>query len=584
MNTAGFKGFAILFFSISAFIVFSLLAKPGMLFYEGKIYLQYLSSMISDYDFNIINQVPKPMSWLVTGNYFHPDHHSESQTAIMMPFYFLEFLSKKLSFSTIPSAAYEFQFSLSTLALNFFSLLLGFYFLFKACLNLSLRVTLSDFAAFTLGTALFYFSFLQSSVLEVTAFPLLSYLIMSYLSEKTPSRQSSPAILGIACGFLFISKITFWPACLGFGLVFCFRFFKAKRFSDLIYFSAGFVPILAAAIINNILKYGYFFPAATVPPVHHFFDFSFENFNRNLIYGFFPEGGLFFANPIYFLAVVGFFLFLIFLFREKKVGTFIFATSLVWFVLAFFGHLNLSGYIVEDHLPGRIHLAFLPMLFLGFVYLKSRMPVGFSRPFALLCLLSVAWHLFITAGYLVMIQGSSFLYAGNMVPKKSLISVLLPKYLARVNENATGIAAHIWQILVFALFLTTIFYFIYKSLHRERILRLFVFFCSLMFLLSTCLNLIFSSKNVETMKDQGFFQTMAIGNGAEIFHLEYVLQYVKTAKIRCSPAICKNLDLGLKDYYSAVPKQLIRSTESLNKAVAEASPDFSYWVEIELKK
>ena len=77
---------------------------------------------------------------------------------------------------------------------------------------------------------------------------------------------------------------------------------------------------------------------------------------------------------------------------------------------------------------------------------------------------------------------------------------------------------------------------------------------------------------------------MAIANGAEIFYLEYVLQYVKTAKMRCSPEICKHLDQLLKNYYSEIPTQIIHSTESLDRAVANSSPDFSYWVELELEK
>lgn len=86
------------------------------------------------------------------------------------------------------------------------------------------------------------------------------------------------------------------------------------------------------------------------------------------------------------------------------------------------------------------------------------------------------------------------------------------------------------------------------------------------------------------MKEQGTFQNVAVGSGAEIFYLEYVLQYVSTAKMRCSPVICENLDLRVKNYYSAVSKQILRSTEGLDRAIKESSPDFSYWVDMEKEK
>ncbi|MEQ1724135.1 MAG: hypothetical protein ABL930_13245, partial [Pseudobdellovibrio sp.] len=79
------RSFAKVYFLITTVIIFGLLFHPGMLFYESKLYVQYLASMIADYDFNQINQVPKSMAWLVTKTYFHPDQHPETQTALMLP-------------------------------------------------------------------------------------------------------------------------------------------------------------------------------------------------------------------------------------------------------------------------------------------------------------------------------------------------------------------------------------------------------------------------------------------------------------------------------------------------------------------
>ena len=565
-----------------AFVVFALVAKPGTLFYEEKVYIHYLSSIISDFDFNIINQVPRPMAWLVTNTYFHPDPHTESQSALFFPFYLLELVTKTLSFTKVSPLAHEFQFALTSLATNLFSLFLGFYFLFEICKKIDIKAKATDFVVFTLGTAFFYFSFLQTSVLEVTAFPLLAYLLLVYFNLRDKQNPHSPAVVGLVCGFLFIAKVTFWPACLSIACLFSLNLFKKRQWPNLAYFLSAFSAVLFASTVNKFIKYGYFFPPA--PPLSHFFTFSTENLGRNLLFGFFPEGGLFYANPLYFVSIVGWIMLLANLFTQKKISFFFLASSAIWFSLIFLGNLGMIGYIVEDHLPGRIHLAFLPWLAIGLVYLRNIFSEKFHlglRYFSYVC---VAWHLVITASYVVLIQGSSFVYSTNMLPKWEVFADLWPRYFVRISENASGIAAHFPQIVLFAGLLSLIFYSVFNSSHRGKILRIFVFCCALIFVSMTGLNLFFHSKNIQIMKEQGRFNEVAIGNGPEIYYLELVLQYITTAKTRCNPAICEKLDSGLKNYYTAVATQIVKSTKELDHAIETNSASFSYWVSMENEK
>ena len=139
------REFLIIFLTVLSYFLFALLFKPGQLFYEGKIYVYHFISIINDFDFNIINQVPKPMAWLITPSNFHPDQHSVTQSAFMLPIYFLEYVAKSLSFTSIPAFAYDFQYSLTALALNLFSLISGFYFIRQISKILALQTRPSDY-------------------------------------------------------------------------------------------------------------------------------------------------------------------------------------------------------------------------------------------------------------------------------------------------------------------------------------------------------------------------------------------------------------------------------------------------------
>lgn len=574
-----------IYFFLLCFLIFGLLFKPGMLFYEGKLYVYYLASMLSDFDFNLINQVPESMRWLVTKTLFHPDQHPETQTALMLPYYALEFLAKKMSFSVIPATAFDFLYSLSTLAMNLFSLLLGFYFVNKICSLYSIKFEIFDYVFFTFGTTVFYFSFLQTSVLEIAAFPLQSYLLYIFFEIKNRSCKFSPLTaltVGIACSFLFVSKLTFLPACLGFGSLFCLYLFQQRRFRSIFLFVVAFGLVLTSFAMNQLLKYGHFREA--LPPLRHFYDFSFENFARNLYLGFFPAGGVFFANPIFFFSLLGFIIFFfkkLFLQKPKLIVSFIFSG---WFFLTFFGHVFLAGYIVEDHLPGRIHLAFLPPLLLGFIYLRSLVHNRFRMLSISFFSFFVIWHLVLVFCYLVLIQGSSLDYAGNLLPGWEKFLFLFPKYLSRVSDNASGIAAHLEQILIFTFLLSVICFLLKNYRRRGQVVSFLTVACAITYLSMSVLNLTFQSQNIETMRSRGIYDKVAIGDGAEIFYIDYVMQYVSTAMVRCTPPICEHLKNGVERYYSEVKKQTIRSVPQLDRAIQMASPDFSIWIEMEKNK
>lgn len=523
------------------------------------------------------------MAWLITPSYFHPDQHPVSQAVFMLPLYLLEHVAKEMSFTTIPVFAYEFQFSLTTLALNLLSLLSGLYFIDQISKILIIPTRRSDWVYFIFGTALFYFSFLQTTVIEVFAFPLLSYLLFVYIKIKNGQFLNSPVTLGIVTGFLIITKITFWPACVIFGLSYLTSGLKRRALKELLLFGTSLAAIITFAFSNQHLKYNRFlFDLA--PPLDAFLNFSIENFSRNLFYGFFPHGGLFYANPIYFFGIIGFLLLQSHLKSTKMVGWSDIALHLVWFVFVFFGHMFLSGYIVEDHLPGRIHLAFLPFLLLGFIYFRNLFCKRHPQVSNIFFLLCCFWHLLITFFYLVQIQGSSFRYATSMVPSWYVFSELLPKYYHRIAENASGVAAHILQIFIFSFFIAFLLFAFRRPFLRFTMARTLITLAGLTFGVMSILNFYFAPLNADELIRQDYFKKMAVGNGIELFQIDYTLQNINTLRTRCSPTICAELDEGIKRYYSKVATQILRSSPELDDAVLKNSSNFSFWIKIEEEK
>ncbi|MEQ1723989.1 MAG: hypothetical protein ABL930_12505, partial [Pseudobdellovibrio sp.] len=275
---------------------------------------------------------------------------------------------------------------------------------------------------------------------------------------------------------------------------------------------------------------------------------------------------------------------LIHLKKIKKINFAECAVCVFWFSLLFFGNVFIAGYMVEDHLPGRIHLGFLPLLILGFIYVRNLIPERFKSASIALFSIFCAWHLFITFSYLISIQESSLAYSNHMIPQASAFQGLLYKYTARIRDNISAIGAHLVHILIFTTALSIIFYNLKKSSRKESIIKYFSILCAAIFIFMSGLNYTFYSKNIADLQEKGFFENCAIGNGNEIFYLDYVMQYVSTVKMRCSPALCEKLDLGVKKYYDKVSEQVIKSTPALDFAIKNNSTDFSIWIDIENEK
>lgn len=563
-----------LFTFLLFFTVIALMLKPTSLFYEWDIYIHYFRSILSDGDFNIINQVPEEMRWLVTKKFFHPDHHPESQVAAMLPFYFFEYCSRLLTKTTYSES---FVFQLTTIAINCFSLLLGTFFIKKSANELMIKAKNLDFLLFYIGSPVLYFSLLQTTVIEIVAFPLLSYLLLICIRLKKQIPLTSPFTVGIVSAFLVITKATFWPICL-FVFILCAKVgYKQKKYLHLVFLVLSFLPIFLADIVNRTVKYGSF--TSSIPPIALFNDFSFENIFNNLSGGFFAKGGLFFANPMYLIATAG----LLFLFKnlyDKKILNWLDVCALLsWCILVFFNHIFLIGYIVEDHLPGRIHLAIAPLLILGIIYFRNAPTMRYASKYWYLFLTGCSlWHIIITFNYIIVEFTSFYIYSINTFPSRELFIAGFETYTRVLVSNFSEILKYRLQIATFVFLIALFATGLMRLKNLNNVLKLFTASCALIYISMIVLNLVLHSGNIEKLKQQNFYSNSAIGDGKEIFHIDYVLDFVKTIKSRNNPKINEKIKLMTQDYYSKVKKQVIKSTPELDAAIATNSLDFSFMI------
>lgn len=86
------------------------------------------------------------------------------------------------------------------------------------------------------------------------------------------------------------------------------------------------------------------------------------------------------------------------------------------------------------------------------------------------------------------------------------------------------------------------------------------------------------------MKAQGIFDGKVVGNGPEIYAIDYILDFAKAASSRNNPAVNEKIKKILDEYYQKVEKQVLISSPALDKAIKERSADFSFSIHHEESK
>lgn len=567
-----------IFWIIFGFLFLVQIINTASFFYEGGAYLAYFRSMYQDFDFNIINQLPEQMSWVVTKNFFHPDFHSEIQSPFLLPFYLLEKVSW---FLALKPGSGELEFQLAGLLLNLFSIYAAMVFIKNAAEELKMKVSKSDFMIFYFGSVFFYFSFLQATVLEVTFFPLISYFLLLFFRAKNGNYPASPWLVGLFAGAMSISKITFWPISFLILSLYGWHFYKKGLVRRIGFLAGGYLLVVGSNFLNKIVKYGsYMDPERSM---RHFLDFSPSNLLIKVTTGYFGQRGLFFVNPVYLVSLVGLVFLLKSLYQKKKINLYDLIVLSGWIYVSFFVFLFLLGDIIEDHIPGRHILSTTPLLILGLSYFRST----YLKKWRIVDFVLVGfclWHFFLTASYFSLCRIDCYLFQNQYLPDAEQMSFLLQRLKINFSHNFDLLGQSIFQFFIFSAAASALFYWVRKYRPKELLLSWSFAAAVAAFSIMTLLNLFFHSKNVEKMKTAKVFAGKVVADGPEIFFMDYALDYARTLELRGIPDVTVKVKKVVDHYYDIVKNQVILSTPRFDQALAEKSADFSIWIEIEKRK
>ncbi|MGZ3691540.1 MAG: hypothetical protein ACXVAX_08550 [Pseudobdellovibrio sp.] len=565
------------FIFIAAFIFISLLFKPWELFYEVGVYKNLFKSMIYDGDFNIVNQVEPAHLWLVTKTYFFPINHPEIQS----PFLIVPFLVEWISHAVSGSLFYDdFEFQLASLGLNLAAIISFYWFLKKICEELKIKLAEYDFPVIILGTPLFYFSVLQSTVLEVFALPFTAYLILNVIRMKKTNFNFSFFLSGCCAGILFISKITYLPAVIAFALVALLNLKKGLPLRKLALFVFAGLLFVVPHYFNRVSITGQtrFLYRPLGMMIANGWDFSAKNIFTNLGQGYLYYGGLFFSAPLYLVGIVGLYVLCKKLLSEKFINKFEFTLVFLWIAAVLFHQVPLPGYVTEDHLQGRIHMCLLPILILGMAYLKNHVFANYKKAIYSLSAFFVGWNFLIIFCYMCVAKVNPYLFHTKIFNETELISRGFEMYRLELHYNYLKMAPFYKEILIFSM-LSAVFYFLVQHLKKQALtMASAVVLAAGFFIVMAVSNAFCSEPNIETMKEEKIYDKIVIGNGPDIYFLDYIVDYFNRMKAKNDPELQAKVRLMTHKVYVMIPSELLKSTPAFDKVLKDESLDFTAYL------
>lgn len=565
------KTFLLVFF-ISSFVF---LFKVGNIFFEGGIYLAYLKSMMTDLDFNIINNVPAPMGWLVTKMYFHPDFHSEIQTPLLFIFYLLEaFLNLFL-----PKVSFEVNnFQLAAIAMNIFLIYIGYEISKKALDEIKIKLSGYQFLFFFGSTVFLYYTLFYATVIEIFSFPLLAYLVLVFFKIKKNHLDFSPLAFGLTLASLLTIKITYLPILLYVLTIYLVRIIKNNKTKTLLPFFVGFLGIIFCYISNMFIKYGNFvFPYSASK---YFLDYSLGNIISSLINGHFMPRGTFFINIPFFIGAVGFLYFLYEKFRQKKFNIWDLLFLGTWLFLGLFQTILIIGDRPDDHVPGRLNLTVSILLILGLSFLISKIKKQHKKLLFIPGFLIFFWHIFFMGSFLLIYIHNVYDYSFMTIPTLEIIEKSTNYLQTFYANNFIGFKEHFFHIFFFSAIISFLFLLLSQIKNTGRLLSGLIVTCGVIFVIMSRLNYEYYKDNISLHTKQGFYQNVVIGDGPEIFFMDYVLDFTKNYQSIYDNETKEKLNTMLERFYKAVKKQVLLSTKDFDKVIKERDPNHSFWFKL----
>ncbi|WP_290735586.1 hypothetical protein [Halobacteriovorax sp. JY17] len=530
----------------------------GDSFFEDGLYIAKANSIIKDSDYNVINQVDKTFSWLVTKEYFHPTQHTEVQTPALVGLRYLEtFLFKN---------KFEEEFLLASITLSLFCLYYGFYFCIQILKGFHEEHFLKPFLIFFTSTVFMFFSICYLSVSEIFSFPMTAYLLFIVLLKKEVSSFKDSLCFSICCGVLLISKsIYFFPFIMGAYYI----FIRNKSFQAKVVFVLTTLLMGGTYYINMYDQFGGI--ELLGGSASTFIDFSFRNFFSTFFFGGFSIGGLFTSNPAYLPSLV---FVLIFIFRlfQRKYDKFILITLLGWLGAGFTQTVFIVGNVVNDQFSGRLVLTVLPLLLIGFFYFYKAIKNKWIKVFVSVSF--IVLHLFSLSNYVAVTRINHYQYATQKIVKsyaefeKIIDTVLFNMKIA--NYNFSFIV--VWSFVIFLLF----------NFFKKRLFFFFQVYTGILLLVFCGLSYSNSGENTkkyfESNKD--LKESVVIGNSGEVYFYNYIND---SLEFRMRAAQDEELRQDIinrrKIYYDIIKKNLLKSNPEFDDVLDNYIFYYGYYKE-----
>lgn len=486
-------------------LVFSF-AQPEEM--EFGAYSAYPRSLLLDGDLNIVNQLPKEATWIISPTLSSPSYFDHGHSLLWLPFIAYE----KLVCWLFPNMALKVKFSSFTFAI------MGAFFSFLSFLflkNLSFLETRDDLKKIILSLmAIFPIIFcliFSPSNADITA--MLAASVFLYILDSFKKDHSSTILIGLFTALILTIKVNLY-FYLPFLLLWIHQFQgKKEKVKQCVLILSSAIFILIPYIANCVLKYGHW-----EWPYRWFVDTSTHFILGITIWG---EAGYLQQTPgIILIAVCSSLLFFYNYKKEHHLTR--------WFVALSFFAIALETLIFSKHFfmtqlsypLARNIVFFLPLFFillnLIFKYLKSQ-----SR---LLWIFNT--FIIITAIWSIVFQFSLYYYGNELIEWEQVLS---PQSYLLVWKN---LLSHLYLlknhfsdfILLYSLFLPLVIFcfslytWLKYSLHNsQKLIPRVILTLSVSYAAITVLNVMNHTKNTNQWIKEGCYQNQSIGKNSKTY-------------------------------------------------------------------
>lgn len=229
-------------------------ADPEYLSVDKRVYTHYTVSLIEDFDFNLVNQVPAKEAWLLTPSRNYPDIHSNGVAVLWAPFlWFGKWLGDLAEFT--PEMSYRTAQSMANILWGLLALPLIWRVL---RLRFSENVSLSTLMLLLFCSPYFFYLVDQPENADITSLFLIAAILNLYFDRDRYDERVFAVVLGMS--LFFSAAIKFEAICD--GLLFALYLIETRDrgprrvLSSMFYFAIGAALVFIPILINDSLKDG----------------------------------------------------------------------------------------------------------------------------------------------------------------------------------------------------------------------------------------------------------------------------------------------------------------------------------------